>query len=78
MYGNTFSYEQIEMTKAAYAAINRDYKGMRVTPDKSFKFRTCMHRGSIAAVFLTDSKAHPMPASGYIQPLEAAGEAVDG
>ncbi|WP_315743124.1 DUF3560 domain-containing protein [Bradyrhizobium sp. SZCCHNR1075] len=57
----SITYPQIEMTKAEYAAINKDYKGARPSADKSHRFRTAMRQGRLVAVFLTDSKAHDLP-----------------
>lgn len=64
--GETITYQQVDMTKAEYAAINVDYKGTSPSLDKSHRIRTAMHRQSgmrLVAVFLTDSKAHEIPAA---------------
>lgn len=55
------TYPQVEMTKAEYAAINGDYKGSRLSQDKTHRFRTAMVKHSLVCVFLTDSKAHDIP-----------------
>lgn len=55
------TYAQVEMTKAEYAKINGDYKGARLSKDKQHRFRTAMIKHSLVCVFLTDSKAHPIP-----------------
>lgn len=55
------TYTQVEMTKAEYAAIYSDYKGARWSKDKTHRFRTAMVNRNLVAVFLTDSKAHPVP-----------------
>ncbi len=66
-YGTSNEYRQIEMTKKEYSAIHNDYRGVRMSSCNAFRFRTCMHRteGSLGlvCVFLTDSKAHPVPDS---------------
>lgn len=59
--GESISYPQVEMTKAEYAKINGDYKGVRVGADKAHRFRTAMQKHALVAVFLTDSKEHPAP-----------------
>lgn len=62
--GEVNFYPQVEMTKAEYAAINQDYKGMDVV-EHSHRVRVAMvnpgGRGGLACVFLTDSKVHKKP-----------------
>ena len=53
-------YPQVEMTKAEYAKIYRDYKGTRPV-EGSHRVRTAMVKFSLVAVFLTDSKVHVKP-----------------
>lgn len=58
------SYPQIEMTKAEWARVNKDYKSTRVSACGQFRFRSKIdfNNGcSLVSVFLTDSKAHPAP-----------------
>ncbi|WP_024516992.1 DUF3560 domain-containing protein [Bradyrhizobium sp. Tv2a-2] len=59
--GRTITYPQVEMTKAEYAKINNDYRGVRLGSDKLHRFRTAMIKHSLVSVFLTDSKAHQEP-----------------
>lgn len=53
------------MTKAAYAAINKDYKGTFTSADKTHRVRSALitinGARCLTAVFLTDSKEHPRP-----------------
>lgn len=63
--GETIHHPQVEMTKAEYSAINRDYKGAHVVGN-SHRVRTTMQRHSLYCVFLTDSKTHDRP-----DPIEA-------
>lgn len=65
-HNEPITYKQVEMTKAAYAAIWTDYKGTRHSLDNSHRFRTalvdCGGKGrDLCAVFLTDSKVHEIP-----------------
>lgn len=61
--GETITYPVREMTKAEFARISDDYKGTRVSACGQFRVRTAMVAGcQLVAVFLTDSKAHEMPA----------------
>lgn len=73
--GETRALEVVRVTKAQYAKVSADYKGTRSSPCGGFRFRVAMRSslfgygagpGSVA-VFLTDSKAHPLP-----EPQEAA------
>lgn len=59
--GQMITYPQVDMTKAEYARINKDYKGSRISADGSHRFRTAMQRSALVCVFLTDSKAHALP-----------------
>lgn len=52
----------VRMTKAEYAKIHTDYRGTSVSECGKFRVRMCIRAGARTAVFLTDSKAHPMPA----------------
>lgn len=62
-YGDVTVYPVIEMTKAEYAKVYNDYKGTRLATCETFRFRTVMKNFSLAAVFVTDSKVHPVPDS---------------
>ena len=60
--GETLAYPVDAMTKADYAKISADYKGTRISADGTHRVRTAMRAGHrLVAVFLTDSKAHPIP-----------------
>lgn len=62
--GETLTYPVEAMTKADYAKICADYKGTRISADGTHRVRTAMRAGHrLVAVFLTDSKAHPLPAA---------------
>jgi phospholipid N-methyltransferase len=67
--GEVIKYRVVEGTKAQYAKVPNDYKGGKLALDKSHRFRIA-HGGyfggepgkhEYVAVFLTDSKAHPVP-----------------
>ncbi len=58
--GEMMHYPQVEMTQAAYASINQDYKGTRVV-GHSHRVRTAMLKNSLVCVFLTDAKVHTPP-----------------
>lgn len=69
--GTVISLRQLAMTKAQYAKVPNDYRGARLSLDKSHRFRTAMGvyadaslRGTheYCAIFLTDSKDHGEPA----------------
>jgi len=51
------------MTQAEFAAINKDYKGTRVSEDGTHRVRTAMlhHPTRLVAVFISDSKKHARP-----------------
>ena len=60
--GETMAYPVEAMTRAEFAKISDDYKGTRVSADGTHRVRTAMLAGCrLVAVFLTDSKAHPLP-----------------
>ncbi|WP_244265750.1 DUF3560 domain-containing protein [Polycladidibacter hongkongensis] len=69
--GEVITYDQVTMTKAEYAAIHKDYRGVRLSTCGQFRFKVCYYRKSgepfssreLVAVFLSDSKAHPAPES---------------
>lgn len=62
--GETMAYPVEAMTKADYAKISADYKGTRISADGTHRVRTAMRAGCcLVAVFLIDSKAHPIPAA---------------
>jgi protein-L-isoaspartate O-methyltransferase len=58
--GEQIHYPQVSMTQAAYAQINKDYKGTRVVGN-SHRVRTALIRHSLVCVFLTDAKIHAAP-----------------
>lgn len=69
--GKVNEYRVRPMTKAAFAAVSDDCRGTRISACGQFRFRICpdpdatgpyYSRGWVAA-FLTDSKAHALPAS---------------
>lgn len=61
--------EAHHMTKAEFAAINKDYKGTRVSECGTHRLRTAMlHNPTrLVAVFLTDSKQHQRPGAGQVE-----------
>lgn len=62
--GEVMTYPQSEMTKAEYARIHTDYKGTRLSLDKSHRFRIARTGGfeaGFGSVLLTDSKLHQEP-----------------
>lgn len=60
--GEILVYPVEAMTKADYAKISADYKGTRISADGTHRVRTAMRAGCrLVAVFLTDSKVHPIP-----------------
>ena len=69
--GEVITYTQIELTKAEYSAISSCYRGTRLSKSKTFRFKTCLdprkqpagQYRQWVAVFLTDSKTHPIPDS---------------
>lgn len=75
MYGKTQRDQQFEMTKAEYAKVNDSYRGARRSADKSHRYRVAaagfvpsakaagITGYAFVAVFLTDSKSHPVPAT---------------
>lgn len=56
--GETEELPIVEMTKAEYAKIYRDYKGTRLSADGTYRIRIVVRRSEYTAVFLTDAKAH--------------------
>jgi phospholipid N-methyltransferase len=64
--GRIQTYEQVDMSKADFAKIGSDYKGT-LTIDGTHRIRSAIVRkpgeghGSLRAIFITDSKAHPIP-----------------
>jgi hypothetical protein len=74
-------FRVVEMTKEQYGKINADCRGTRPSLCGEFRFKICpnpFHEGprymaGWVAVFLTDSKAHPIPDSiAATQPTEEA------
>ncbi len=90
-YGGTVAYrnpwqrgeivrsEAHGMTRAEYAAINKDYKGTRVSECGTHRVRTALvGRGSdrgLCIVYLTDSKQHPRPSTEAVEAAAAAARA---
>ncbi|MER9680806.1 DUF3560 domain-containing protein [Mesorhizobium sp. M0184] len=76
--GEVQSFPVVEMTKAEYGKINSEQRGTRLSICGEFRFKICpnpRHDGprymaGWCAVFLTDSKAHPLPDS--VSALEGA------
>jgi len=72
MWSNFYTFEVLEMTKAEFQAIYKDYRGTSTSQCGGFRFRVCKNpnergfSGSWVAVFLTDSKEHPAPESDYV------------
>jgi hypothetical protein len=72
-WGGEREFKQIEMTKAEYAAIYADWRGVKTSVCGQFRFKICQRPGTASyhsdwvAVFLTDSKVHPTPNSGAVQ-----------
>lgn len=64
---STGTFRQIEMTKAEYSAIHKDYKGAKLSTCNQFRFKVCQnpeqknqgYQAEWCAVLLTDSKYHP-------------------
>lgn len=76
--GSVITYQQKEMTQAAYAKVPNDYKGCHESLDRSHRFRVAMaifaggpRDHSYVAVFLTDTKAHQEPTAGEMVPRPA-------
>lgn len=69
--GEFIHYPQVEMTQAAYAKINGDYKGTRVI-GHSHRVRVAMQTSThtLVCVFLTDFKTHTPPAPQEPAPRE--------
>ncbi len=65
--GEFLLHKQVELTKAEYAKIHKDYKGTRPV-ENSHRVRVAMYakpgNSSLCVVFLTDSKVHKKPAPG--------------
>jgi hypothetical protein len=59
----TLALAQIEMPKAEYARIHRDYKGCTAAADGSHRVRTTMRGGALVAVFLLDQREDASPAT---------------
>lgn len=59
--GETIITQAHGITSAEWAAINRDYKGTKVSADKTHRVRSAMFRSSLRIVYLTDAKQHPKP-----------------
>jgi hypothetical protein len=83
-FGNVQELEQIELTKAEYAEIYSDYRGVMNSSCGGFRVKVCRdpkgrrdtsYAFSWVAVYLTDSKAHPIPDSESVV-IEPVGEVV--
>lgn len=62
---------QVDMTKAEYAAIYTDYKGARLSLDKSHRFRVAIIKNhERVSVYITDSKDHGEPKATTPAPVE--------
>lgn len=61
----TVTTEAHPMTQAEFAAINKDYKGTRISADGTHRVRTAYVRigqeRKLVTAFLTDAKRHPKP-----------------
>ncbi|WP_057463945.1 hypothetical protein [Pseudovibrio sp. POLY-S9] len=76
--GEINTLEQIELTKADYAKVHDEERGTRLSLCGKFRFKVCLdpnykgprYQASRVAVFLTDSKAHPVPES-FVPVVEA-------
>jgi phospholipid N-methyltransferase len=70
--GETMMHEQCQMTSAEYAKISNDYKATRISEDGTHRVRTAMRAGcKVYAVFITDSKVHPIPVPAAPAPAPA-------
>lgn len=67
--GELIHYPQVEMTRAEYARINKDYKGTRDL-ESSHRVRTAMIKHTLVTIFLTDSKQHQKPEPIEAKPIE--------
>lgn len=71
--GETETYRVVDMTAAEYQKIDGDYRGTRVSVDGTHRYRIAIGRGhTYSAVFITDSKAHPVPVPKAPEPEQAA------
>ncbi len=69
--GQIDTFPVVEMTKAEYSRVHSDQRGTRLSLCGEFRFKICpnpkhdgpRYQAGWCAVFLTDSKAHPLPAS---------------
>ena len=59
--GGELRLRQVEMSKAEYAAIHKDYRGTQVVAG-SHRVRAAMIRHELVSVFLMDTKVTPPPA----------------
>ena len=59
----TVALTQVEMSRAEYARIHRDYKACTDAADGSHRVRTAMRAGALVAVFLTDQREDAPPAT---------------
>ncbi|MEJ8476919.1 DUF3560 domain-containing protein [Roseibium algae] len=67
--GEAEKFQQVEMTKAEYSKVNPECRGTRNSLCGTFRFKICLDPNAggpsysrpWVAVFLTDSKEHPVP-----------------
>lgn len=66
-------YRQVDMTRNLWKKTSPDWKGTVPSEDGTHRVRTVVSRGAqLCAVFITDSKAHPVP-----EPKEKAEAAIE-
>ena len=67
MWSQLREFSQIELTKAEYSKIYKDYRGVAISECGQFRFKVCKDPNSSGydaawfAVFLSDSKVHEAP-----------------
>jgi len=67
MWSQFREFSQIELTKAEYSKIYKDYRGVAISKCGQFRFKVCKDPNSSGydaawfAVFLSDSKIHEAP-----------------
>ena len=79
-YNDKKVYHQIELTKEEYKNIYEGYRGVKVSACGNFRVKICTdpnykeagYAAPWVCVFITDSKAHPMPESDAINPSQKA------
>lgn len=68
--GEVETLRQVAMTAAEFKRIDDNYKGTRVASDGTHRVRIAVPSREYLAVFLSDSKAHPVPAAKAPAPVE--------